>query len=365
MSTTTKVKFAHDAGVYINTIPHKYIDEFKKRPSKEILLRQLHAHLFRLGSIPGNVIDLGAWIGDNTLPWAKLTNSTIYAIDPGPGNIDFIQRMCQHNNINNVQTIKAVIGLDGELVGTNDSLGHCAFKVDPSKGSSFHNYFTSVSLDSLYRQGRIEHISCIHLDVEGFEAKVLSGAELVLAHFSPLLTFEQHLLRENYVSLSRWVEERGYKVFLINESLPGCFPDCRNLFAVPLSRVLLVEELNRELGTGALVPLALEPRNAVPSVKRPFGVLGGTYFLCPVRCPHPVHIENNCWIFSVHDLGRTKMVKAEVNWDKKAWKWLGARYILGLVQTDCDKVVTDTYNSHEASLHCATQEQYRILEIGQ
>ena len=44
--------------------------------------------------IKGNIIDLGAWIGDNAIPWAKNINHIVYAIDPSSQNIEFITKMC-------------------------------------------------------------------------------------------------------------------------------------------------------------------------------------------------------------------------------------------------------------------------------
>ena len=254
---TEQIEFPNDASVCINVIAHQFSNEFIGRRSKEVLLRQLHAHLFQDGKIPGNVIDLGSWIGDNTLPWAMISHGIIYAIDPSPENLGFVKEMCDHNNIKNVRTIEAVIGSHNELVGTNNRLGHCVFNEDPDRTLGFENYRTSISLDELYRQGIIENISCIHLDVEGFEEKVLAGSEKILDMFKPLITFEQHVLRDDYIGLSRWLAQRGYDIFLINETLLGCQFDCRNLFAVPRVSDISINSINLLLGHGAILPIDL------------------------------------------------------------------------------------------------------------
>ena len=49
----------------------------QSRPYHEILFRKIHQWLFKNNLINGNIIDLGSWIGDNTLPWSKMT-SNIY-----------------------------------------------------------------------------------------------------------------------------------------------------------------------------------------------------------------------------------------------------------------------------------------------
>ena len=37
-----------------------------------------------------NIIDLGAWIGDNSIPWAKNIDGIVYAIDPSKENCKYI-----------------------------------------------------------------------------------------------------------------------------------------------------------------------------------------------------------------------------------------------------------------------------------
>ena len=59
-----------------------------------------------------NFIDLGAWIGDNSLPWAKLLkklngNGIIYAIDPSEYNCNFIEKTANLNQLStNIKTIQ-------------------------------------------------------------------------------------------------------------------------------------------------------------------------------------------------------------------------------------------------------------------
>ena len=65
------------------------------------------------------------------------------------------------------------------------------------------------------------------------EAQVIMGSENVIRYFQPIITFEQHLNQDDYISLSSNLKKKGYLVFMINEVLPGCNPDCRNFIAFP------------------------------------------------------------------------------------------------------------------------------------
>ena len=63
------------------------------------------------------------------------------------------------------------------------------------------------------------------------ESKVISGAFGIIDKFKPIISFEQHLEIDDYNALCDTLTEKQYEVFMINEVLPGCRPDCRNFIA--------------------------------------------------------------------------------------------------------------------------------------
>ena len=65
------------------------------------------------------------------------------------------------------------------------------------------------------------------------EFKVILGSDVIINKFRPIITFEQHLEFDNYQELSKYMINKDYKVFMINEILPGCRLDCRNFIAFP------------------------------------------------------------------------------------------------------------------------------------
>ena len=64
---------------------------------------------------------------DNSIPWAMNLTHTIYAIDPSPNNINYIEQMAKANNIMNIKTIQKAIGDKNEIIGTNNNINHCSF----------------------------------------------------------------------------------------------------------------------------------------------------------------------------------------------------------------------------------------------
>lgn len=228
-----KVIFTNDNNVEIKLINHKFTKDFIKRDEDEVLFRRINTFLINEKIIQKNIIDLGAWIGDNTIPWAmNLPESIIYAIDPSSRNINFIKDMASLNKINNIKPIQVAVSDKIETLSTHGNIEHCSFVYNNSLNNGKHIEY-AVTLDSLYKDGDIKDIGMIHLDVEGMEYRVMKGAETIINEYKPIITFEQHLEIDNYDIISNYLKNKNYKVFLINEVLPSCRPDCRNSIAIP------------------------------------------------------------------------------------------------------------------------------------
>lgn len=208
----------------------RYSSDFKGRYFKEAYFRKIIRHLMESDVIKKNksIIDLGAWIGDNAIPWAKLISGTVYAIDPSQGNCEFINEMMLANDVKNVKILQKVMSDKVELLSWEGDIHHTSFK----KSNGGHGIHSST-LDSLQEEGLFKDIGFIHLDVEGMEWSVINGAHNVIKSHRPIIAFEQHIEKEDYKGLSRHIANYEYRVFLNNEILPGCHTDCRNLIAIP------------------------------------------------------------------------------------------------------------------------------------
>lgn len=88
----------------------------------------------------------------------------------------------------------------------------------------------ATSLDAFFAGRNTERIDCIKLDVEGHEWEVLKGAEHILTTYSPVVIMEYHTGKPDgaHVQAVNWMEEKGYRVFVIQADgdLKPCFqPD--------------------------------------------------------------------------------------------------------------------------------------------
>ena len=249
--------FTNDGGITVSLIEHPFSPTFASRNNHEVLFRQMHTYLMDVGIIKNNIIDLGAWIGDNTIPWSKRSGSdakrsVVYAIDPSRENCDFIQIMCDHNQIDNVKIFQTAVSDKMETLSTNDDMYHCTFASDDQG----RNKVNAITLDHLFNIGEIENIGYIHLDVEGMEYKVILGSEKIIDTYKPIITFEQHLEIDNYNLILEHLTNKNYIVYLIDEVLPGCRPDCRNSIAFPkeIFDPSIVTKIHQYIGKEILLP---------------------------------------------------------------------------------------------------------------
>lgn len=249
----THAIFTNDDNVAISLIDHPSSIDLKRRDQHEVLFRRINTFLIKTKIIKNNIIDLGAWIGDNSIPWAKNIDGIVYAIDPSPNNCNFINDTCKLNNITNVKTLQYAITNNNQILTTNDDLGHCSF-VYGNPNNDGKNKVQAVSLDYLYASKSIDNIGYIHLDVEGMEYNVVEGSENIINAFRPLFSFEQHLEIENYDLILSLFKKHNYVVFLINEILPGCRHDCRNSLAFPVEMFNdhIIDDIHAYLGKNVL-----------------------------------------------------------------------------------------------------------------
>ena len=97
--------------------PTSYFNNYKVRPYHESLFRNITKYLIKNKLIKGNIIDLGAWIGDNAAPWAKMQRNTIYAIDPSVDNCKYITAISRLNNLDNLRVIQSAMQAPGRAGG--------------------------------------------------------------------------------------------------------------------------------------------------------------------------------------------------------------------------------------------------------
>ena len=103
------VTFSFDNNVTIHVNDSKCSNHFIRGSKCERMFRSVHAYLILNKIIKNNIIDLGAYVGDNAIPWSKMTNDLIYAIDPSEENCEYISTISKLNDISNITVINKAI----------------------------------------------------------------------------------------------------------------------------------------------------------------------------------------------------------------------------------------------------------------
>jgi len=228
-----KANFINDNTEIIIPDP-KIIEQFSSRVNNEHMFRRIISFLISNNIIKNNIIDSGAWIGENTLPWAKkLTNSLVYAIEPSINNCDFIECLAISNDIDNIRTIAIALSDVEEILSTNDHINDCEL----NNNDDGILKVMSIPLDKLYSTNKIDNIGFIHVDVEGMEFKVLKGCKNIINEFRPIIAFEQYLHSNDYNDVINYLKKMNYCVTMINEVLASRKKDCRNFIAYPHENV--------------------------------------------------------------------------------------------------------------------------------
>ena len=212
------------------------------RPYSEILLRNIVYNLFKEKYLNSNfsIIDIGSWIGDNALVWAKNLNESamVFAIEPSKNNINYSKRLAELNDIKNIEWFAEVCSenvgekLVFDEIATNQS-DNKKFKI-----SDTTDFILSSTIDHLVYHKKNTKIGLIHIDVEGFEFNVIKGASKIIERDKPTLVFEQHISQEDPDHIFKYLKNFGYRIFMINEIIPGNDLDCRNFLAFHSSKEL-------------------------------------------------------------------------------------------------------------------------------
>ena len=239
--------FKSDGGIVIDLLPVGYLSVFMNyfnfvktvaldnRTNSEPLLRYLVSELYQSGFVNADlaIVNIGAWIGDNSLVWAKLLSVTgkgkVFAIDPSEENLKFIKNTANHNSITNLETVAAVCSdQEGYKMNFSGSLTHASFS---NSGLGYESGLRSTTLDNILGENKV---GFLHLDVEGLEYDVLRGAKSFIKRDRPIVIFEQHLNEDKPEQILDWLAEYGYSTFIINENLIENKPDCRNFISFPV-----------------------------------------------------------------------------------------------------------------------------------
>jgi len=196
------------------------------------------------------VIDVGANIGDLTLPLARMVGDSgrVYAIESHPENFNILCANLALNSIQNTRPINAFVATSSDVDTGSPQWGKFAY-VSERWSTPF------LGLDSL----DLEACDLIKVDVDGKELEVLQSGEMQIEKHRPILYFENDVRESSSALLSFVMDKLGYALYLhpapifeennffgnpVNHWAPGNICSLMVL-AIPSERKLEVRNLRR------------------------------------------------------------------------------------------------------------------------
>lgn len=188
---------------------------------------EMQARVAREVKQGGVFYDVGANVGFYSLLAAVLIRpGQVYAFEPLPANVTYLQKHLDLNGIHNVSVLELAI---------SDRPGTALFEAEQTRamgrlGAGGNLRVQTATLDALLRQEQIAPPDCIKMDVEGAEFRALLGARECFARHRPKLFLATHgrdVQDDCLRLLASWQYEYQY---MTRES-----PDRAELFACPRS----------------------------------------------------------------------------------------------------------------------------------
>lgn len=184
---------------------------------------------------PGMVVmDIGANIGYHTFRMAKQVAPTgkVYAIEPTQRAFNRLLHNADLNpEIKNIRYLK--YALSNSDLGTMPVTFESSYRLDDSRDADTE-LIEFLTLDSLSEREQIPHVDFIKIDVDGFESKIICGAQRLLSRIpAPTLLLEinpSEMARngDNPEELSDVFINLGYKFQTeYGESIPDLKEFCR------------------------------------------------------------------------------------------------------------------------------------------
>jgi FkbM family methyltransferase len=214
---------------------------------------------------PGDrVIDAGAFIGDHTVAYSEAVGAKgmVYAFEPNP-----IAFRCLEHNVEGRKNIRIWNhGLSNKtevvpLSGNNDNAG----------GAYVGEHMKVADVQMYPLQDKFPwHADFIKIDVEGYELKVLQGAELLIKASKPIMVIEINsgaLKRQGFSpeDIRAWLKEHNYESSIMQSNAKAGDP----LFDILCVPVKQPSEIPKSGATVHAKPEAPQPPPPVAAISTP------------------------------------------------------------------------------------------------
>lgn len=199
------------------------IDSPRNNPLLYIMCEVFFRKVYNPKSLPIEpddvVVDLGANVGVFTLFAAQRTRNMIYAIEPFPENVEFLNRNVATNGLRNVVTHRAAvtdhIG-SAKLFLTKISGGHLLFDHDINGPLEEYVEVPAITLKRFMDDNNLKRIDYLKVDCEGSEGAILlsTPAEYLRKIRKIGMEFHDNVSQPQHAGLCALLEKAGFATWL-------------------------------------------------------------------------------------------------------------------------------------------------------
>ncbi len=156
---------------------------------------------------PGDiVIDAGSWIGDFAAYAASARKASVYAFEPSGKLFVELQKTARLNP--GIVPVNYALG-DSHQTGS-DIVAGVDFR---SEGETFR----VTTIDDFVRENNLPRVDFIKSDIEGFERRMLAGAQETLARFAPKLALCTYHLPDDPQVMAELIKQANPKYNIVQK----------------------------------------------------------------------------------------------------------------------------------------------------
>lgn len=172
-----------------------------------------------------DIIDAGAFTGDSSLPFSKLTSKNVYAFEPFK---DSFNKLVQNIELNNIKNIVPVNYSLSDKIGESELYLSGNNFQGITSDSTLRDYdqvikIHSTTVDDFVEKNDLD-VGFIKVDVEGDEQNLLKGAIDTIKSQRPILFLSIYHNVNDLFEIKPWIEDLDldYK-FKLNKEQPWTF----------------------------------------------------------------------------------------------------------------------------------------------
>ncbi|MFK7734523.1 MAG: FkbM family methyltransferase [Pirellulaceae bacterium] len=173
------------------------------------------------------IVDAGACFGDTALAFATTVGKEgrVYSLEPFANNL----RIFEHNLQQNPELKDRIQVISGGAGDQDNDLPllQTANSAETNPGFSLDRVDQAIvpvrTIDTLVKNGTIERVDFLKMDIEGYELRALAGAEQTIRNQKPKLAISAYHRREDLFAILNWIAslDLGYHFHLGHYTIFG------------------------------------------------------------------------------------------------------------------------------------------------